>query len=375
MNSPAIQQLNRAPKPMAQTQQPVAPFSANILTPEGFDFVQRVAKALSSSELVPAIYRQQTVDKFGNATPNPNGFSNTVVAINMANRMNADPLMVMQNMHVIEGRPSWSSKWIIAMVNGSGKFSPLRFDMVTDEHETEVEYMHVEWINKQRNEVPRKIKIKNMSCVAWAIEKATGERVESIKVDMVMAIKEGWYQKKGSKWQTMPDQMLRYRSASFFGNIYAPELLMGLMTVEEAQDIIEGEYEVRNSVPVGSVNVSPAMSAVNPVNDIAVDSDGVIHEEVTPVVEPAVEVQEKAQIVAEAVEGDEVSPEEDHPDAPLHQALMMIISVDSFEELVKVTASARKLVSKNKDWLAQLNEAIQQKESELIQANQQDLLN
>jgi hypothetical protein len=39
----------------------------------------------------------------------------------MTNRMNADPLMVMQNMHVIEGRPSWSSKWIIACINGSGK--------------------------------------------------------------------------------------------------------------------------------------------------------------------------------------------------------------------------------------------------------------
>lgn len=368
MQNPVIQQLNRAPKPVQQ-QQAVAPFSANILTPEGFDFVQRVAKALSSSELVPAIYRQQTVDKFGNATPNPNGFSNTVVAINMANRMNADPLMVMQNMHVIEGRPSWSSKWIIACINGSGKFSPLRFDMVTDEHETEIEYTHVEWINKQRNETTRTIKIKNMSCVAWAIEKATGERVESIKVDMVMAIKEGWYQKKGSKWQTMPDQMLRYRSASFFGNIYAPELLMGLMTVEEAQDIIEGEYEVRNSASVGSTNVSPAMSVVSPVNHV--DSDGVIHDE-PRVVEPVVAPAAKAPVEPEG--GEELSAEEDHPDAPLHQALMTIMSVESFEELVKVTASTRKLVSKNKDWLAQLNEAIQQKESELIQANQQDLL-
>lgn len=53
---------------------------------------------------------------------------------------------------------------------------------------------------------------------------------------MEMAVKEGWYQKNGSKWQSMPEQMLRYRAASFFGRIYAPDLLMGLKTQEEEQD-------------------------------------------------------------------------------------------------------------------------------------------
>ncbi|WP_252151905.1 hypothetical protein [Acinetobacter sp. ANC 4177] len=51
-----------------------------------------------------------------------------------------------------------------------------------------------------------------------------------------MAVKEGWYQKNGSKWQSMPEQMLRYRAASFFGRIYAPDLLMGLRTQEEELD-------------------------------------------------------------------------------------------------------------------------------------------
>ncbi|WP_151984713.1 recombinase RecT, partial [Acinetobacter radioresistens] len=82
------------------------------------------------------------------------------------------------------------------------------------------------------------VKLRNITCKAWAIETATGERLESAEISMEMAVKEGWYQKNGSKWQTMPEQMLRYRAASFFGRIYAPEVLMGIRTQEEEQDAI-----------------------------------------------------------------------------------------------------------------------------------------
>ena len=74
--------------------------------------------------------------------------------------------------------------------------------------------------------------------MAWVVEKTTGERLESTPITMEMAVKEGWYQKNGSKWQSMPEQMLRYRAASFFGRIYAPDLLMGLRTQEEEMESI-----------------------------------------------------------------------------------------------------------------------------------------
>jgi len=56
---------------------------------------------------------------------------------------------------------------------------------------------------------------------------------------MDMAVAEGWFGKAGSKWQTMPEVMLRYRAASFFGKLYAPELLMGIQTAEEIHDTID----------------------------------------------------------------------------------------------------------------------------------------
>ena len=80
---------------------------------EQFDHAQRIAKMLCSSDLVPASYK-------GN-------MSNTLVALEMAHRLKDSPLMVMQNMNVIHGKPSWGSSYIIAKINGSGRFSPLKF--------------------------------------------------------------------------------------------------------------------------------------------------------------------------------------------------------------------------------------------------------
>lgn len=175
-----------------QLVQDVSAFSA----PAQFEHAQRVAKMLSSSDLVPKEYR-------GN-------IQNTLIALEAANRIGASPLMVMQNLYVIHGRPSWSSSFIIAAINSSKKFSPLRFKV---EGEGDA-----------------------FGCTAWALENGTNERLESPKVTIAMAKAEGWVTKTGSKWKTMPELMLMYRAASFFGRLYAPEVLMGMHSVEEIQD-------------------------------------------------------------------------------------------------------------------------------------------
>ena len=118
----------------------------------------------------------------------------------------------------------------------SGKYTSLRFDL-EDLGNKEVEYIETDYIDSKPSYKTKKITIQNFSCVAYAVEKSTNERLESAKVTIEMAVKEGWYTKSGSKWQTMPEVMLRYRAASFFGKIYAPELLMGLQSAEENQDI------------------------------------------------------------------------------------------------------------------------------------------
>lgn len=255
-----VQTLRAAP----EAQMPiVAPGFGSL---QGFELMQRAARLLSSSTLVPVAYRQtiEKLDRYGNvkeSRENPNALANSVVALNMAQRMGADPLMVMQNLYIVEGRPSWSSQWIIAAINGCGRFSPLRF-RIESRGEREVEYKSTYWENSQRHTKVEKVKINDKVCVAWAIEKETGEVIESPAVSIEMAVLEGWYTKNGSKWQTMDEVMLRYRTASFFGKLYAPELLMGLQTVEEAQDIIEASTGPDGTI---SVNVDELRGSAAPI--------------------------------------------------------------------------------------------------------------
>lgn len=164
---------------------------------ESFEHGQRVAKMLSSSSLIPKEYQ--------------NNIQNTMIALEMANRIGANPLMVMQNLYIVHGKPSWSSTFIIASINACGKFSPLRYEMSGEGDK--------------------------YGCIAWAYDKETKERLEGPKVTWEMANAEGWVNKSGSKWKTMPELMFRYRAAAFFGRLYAPELLMGISTADESEDI------------------------------------------------------------------------------------------------------------------------------------------
>ncbi len=256
MSATATLEQMRAPAVREAAPAPVVTMGFGSL--QSFELMQRAANLLASSTLVPAAYRKviEKLDKYGNvkeSRENPNALANAVVALNMAQRMGADPLMVMQNLYIVEGRPSWSSQWIIAAINGSGRFSPLRFDIKVLGKKN-VERTETVWEGGNRTSITKKVDILDKVCIAWAIEKETGERLESPAVSIEMAVKEGWYTKNGSKWQTMDEVMLRYRTASFFGKLYAPELLMGLQTVEEAQDIIDLNPDGSYSVASASVN-------------------------------------------------------------------------------------------------------------------------
>lgn len=234
----------------ASTRSLPAETQIGFFTAGGLDLMQRAAHLLSNSTLVPKQYQSLWVkrDKYGNQegqpTQNPNAISNCVLALNMSQRLGADPLMIMQNLYIVEGRPGWSSQFITAAINACGKFSPLRFE-IEDLGEKSFEWSEKVWEQNPQNgrnfrkDVSKNARLRNMKCVAWAIEKATGERISSPPVSIEMAVLEGWYGKDGSKWKTMPEVMLRYRAASFFGKLYAPELLMGIQTAEEIHDTID----------------------------------------------------------------------------------------------------------------------------------------
>ena len=198
-----------------------------------FETYQRIAVPLAESDFVPAAYK----GKVGNC----------VIAVEMAARLNVLPLTVMQNLCVVNGTPTWKAKFLIGCVNSCGRYTTLDYRISIDGKVGDVKFKTWEKGRDGKNhEVLKPFErpqLDNLVCVAYATEKATGKELVSTPVSIRMAIEEGWYMKSGSKWSTMPEQMLRYRAASFWVSAYAPEMAMGLRTEEEQRDIVDVEYE------------------------------------------------------------------------------------------------------------------------------------
>lgn len=165
---------------------------------EKWNLAARMADSLSRSTIVPKEFQ-------GNA-------NNALIAIELASRLQTSPLMVMQHLYIVYGRPAWSAQYVIAMINGSGKYDmELQFDEKVD------------------------AKGNPYSCVCWT--EKDGRKVTGPTITMDLAKTEGWVDKNGSKWRTMPQIMLRYRAASFFGRMNCPDLMMGMYTQEEQYEM------------------------------------------------------------------------------------------------------------------------------------------
>lgn len=189
----------------------LAPFSGM----QAFEDAQRVAKCLSQSSMVPKDYQ--------------NNIPNVLIAMECANRIGTSVLAVMQAMVPIHGKPSWSAAFLIATVNTCGKFTPLKF----------------EWSGTEGQPT--------WGCRAHAKDKATGESLRGTLITIAMARSEGWTSKAGSKWATMPEQMLMYRAAAFWQRVYAPELSFGMHTADEVRD---GMIDVDEVIPVTPATAS-----------------------------------------------------------------------------------------------------------------------
>lgn len=212
---------------LLKVDQPGQAESLNFFNKAQFETMQRIALVFVNSELVPDMYR------ISEKNPKDKAMANVLIALEMASRIGASPLMVMQNLYIVYGRPGWSSKFLIATVNTCGKYEALQFRLTS--------------LGKTKAGA---IEMDNLECIAYTTKKGSDEILESSPVSIEMAIAEGWYGKNGSKWKTMPKKMLRYRAASFWTNEYAPELSMGMKTADEIEDIDFEEIDTAKKVKV-----------------------------------------------------------------------------------------------------------------------------
>lgn len=195
---------------------------------KSFAHAQRVAIMLSSSSMVPDRYRGEA--NVGNAT----------IAVDISFRLGLPTLMVMQNLFIVYGTPSWSGLMCIALVNSSG-FGPLVFEFKGEKGKDE-------W-----------------GCRAVGNHPKTGAPVHGPWVDIALAKAEGWWDrkdkdgKKATKWPTLTELMLRYRAGAYFGRTICPEKLLGLRTVEEVE---ESPPEDTTPTPKPSFNAAPVKDSL-----------------------------------------------------------------------------------------------------------------
>ena len=232
----------------------------NFFDPAQFETMQRICDMFASSELVPDLYKftpkaipsgaseaQVAAIQAENKAAKAKAIANCMIAVEMSQRIGASPLMIMQNMVIIYGRPSWSSKFLVATVNTCGRFEPLKFKITNKGNLGKVSYVDYEWNQATKRKEARTkefdgTKVPNLVCVAYTSPVGSKDVLESAPISIELAVKEGWYTKSGSKWPTMTEQMLKYRAASFWTNTYAPELSMGMKTEDELRDIIDIDH-------------------------------------------------------------------------------------------------------------------------------------
>lgn len=164
----------------------------------------KMAEGLAKSELVPDNYRNKP--------------ESCLIAIDVARQIGArSPIFVMQNLFVVKGKPSWSGQYCDAIVRANFKKVKVELSGEGDER----------------------------GCKVTAYDD-NGNFCEGTRITIRMAKQEGWFNKTGSKWQTMPDLMLQYRAFAFFARIHCPDKLLGIHDEFENLDISKIESKAEN---------------------------------------------------------------------------------------------------------------------------------
>lgn len=214
-----------------------------LLDAERFAQAQRVGGMMALSPLFPEHLR-----KGGQSV----AIANAVLVQDMADRLRRPPLEVAQNIYFVSGKPGWSTSYLIGLANESGKLKKP--------------------INWKVEGTGDKLKV-----TAFA-ELKSGAKIE-YSVTMEMAKAEGWV--KNPKYRSMPELMLRYRSATALIRLYMPEVTMGVPAQEEVLD------------PVDMRDITPQQTSESPS-----DSGSMVSEEVIPDAE-TVDENPKAKVEPE----------------------------------------------------------------------------
>lgn len=175
------------------------------LAPTTMGEAMQFAEMLASSTMVPKDYQR-----------NP---SNVLVAMQWGAELGLAPMQALQNVAVINGRPSIWGDAALALIRGSGLC-----DGVKETIEGEGDAM-----------------------VASCAMKRRGEDWERRSFSVADARKAGLWGKAGP-WSQYPQRMLQLRARGFAARDVFPDVLRGVITAEEARDIPQEPRDVPAAV-------------------------------------------------------------------------------------------------------------------------------
>jgi len=241
--------------------------NAQMGTIEVLDKLLKYAEVFAESTIVPKHYR-------GNK-------GSILIALQTAHRMNLDPMMVMQGTYEIHGKLGMTSAFAIALANTSGLIAGgIRYRIEGKGNELRV--------------------------TAYTNLKSNGEEI-SYDIGMKEAEDEGWT--KNSKYQSLPELMLRYRAATLLIRTHLPEIINGMHMTEELQDV----QAARTVKTVNNVNDAPktvhglldgfigseeTVEVVSVVND-GEDDDKIAAKEEVSTIMPSAQCQELQGLIVE----------------------------------------------------------------------------
>jgi len=172
----------------------------------GFEKLMEMATMLSKSTIVPVMYQNRP--------------ENCFIALDMASRMGISPMVIMQNLYIVLGKPSFSGSAMASMLRASKEFSNVELNFVGEEGRD------------------------TWGAYVSAIRR--GKTIKGATVTIAIAKREGWLSKTGSKWLTMPELMLGYRANAWFVRTHCPELLMGMQVSDEVEDVYTEKVKATN---------------------------------------------------------------------------------------------------------------------------------
>lgn len=206
----------------------VAGLTGDLWDPALWGLIRTMSVDIAQSTLIPPSLRGRVED--------------IRLGLLMARVMNENPIFVLQSIQLISGRASWSAQFLIARANGSGRFrGPIR------------------WRVEGAGE--------DLAVTAYAAVLETGDEV-AFTVSMATARAEGWAQ-RNPKYKSMPETMLRYRSATMLVRMYCPDVLMGLHEADEVVDAgldTPAQRQVSALPPEPVADPSPPSSPPEPVS-------------------------------------------------------------------------------------------------------------